>query len=104
LIAIAPNGKTAYVNGVGPRCGIMSVVTVRPIHLATSKVGATTAIACRGTISGIAFTPNSKTAEVVSYMLTFGRFGDVTAIDVATNRATGGAETGQVPVDIAITP
>jgi YVTN family beta-propeller protein len=104
LIAIAPNGKTAYVDGVGGRCGIMSIVTVRPIHLATNTVGAATGISCRGTISDIAITPNSRTAEVVSYLFTFGHLGGVTSINVATNRVSGSVSTDRTPVAIAITP
>jgi len=46
-------------------------------QLRSSTVGVSTGIACRCTVSGIAFTPDSWTAEVVVCMFTFGDKGGV---------------------------
>ena len=95
VIAITPNGKTAYVTNGGSN-------TVTPINTATGK-----AIKVGRFPLSIAITPNGKTAYVANYGSGNGPSATVTPINTVTSKAgkairVGGY--GAFPINIAITP
>jgi YVTN family beta-propeller protein len=89
-IAIAPDGKTAYVTNAGND-------TVTPINLATHTPGAPIPVGKQP--FGIAITPNGKFA----YVTNFGG-GTVTPIDLTTDTPSIPIQVGDHPYRIAITP
>ena len=88
VIAITPNGKTAYVANTGSE-------TVTPIRTATGK--ALKAIKVGNGPTQIAITPNGKTAYVITSS-------GVVPINTATNKAGKAIKAGSGPGAIAITP
>jgi YVTN family beta-propeller protein len=101
-IAIAPNGKTAYVASGGQTCGTCSpepppASTVTPISTATNT--ALKPIKVAPYPDAIAITPNGKTAYVASH-----RSDTVTPIDTTTNTALKPIKLAGSPGAIAITP
>ena len=93
-VAIAPDGKTAYVTSY-------TANTVTPIDLATGKAGHP--IAAGNGPAGIAITPDGKTAYVTDAGTSpIGH--TVTPIDLVTGKAGGPITVGGGPQAIAITP
>ncbi|HLI44804.1 MAG TPA: YncE family protein [Acidimicrobiales bacterium] len=104
-IAIAPDGKTAYVTDDGSASALGDTVT--PIDLATDtpetpiKVGAGP--------QGIAITPDGSTAYVADAgAIVTGQSGPVghtvTPIDLATGKAEAPITVGNAPTGVAISP
>jgi YVTN family beta-propeller protein len=91
-IAIAPNGRTAYVSA-------LSADSVIPISTATNAPGAAIRVGQRP--EGIAITPDGKTAYVAN-----DGSGTVTAINTTTttNTAEKTIKVGGAPGAIVITP
>ena len=85
VIAITPNGKTAYVT---------SQSGLTPINTATNKTG--TAITGLG--GPIAITPDGNTVYAASSHDT------VTPVRTATNKPGNAIKVGSYPIAIAITP
>jgi PKD repeat protein len=79
LMAITPNGKTAYIGDHG-------LNRVFPVALPAGPVGAPITVGAAGTsITGIAVSPNGATAYVTSDELSNFTLGSLTPITVATN-------------------
>jgi DNA-binding beta-propeller fold protein YncE len=97
-IAIAPDGRTAYVADV-------FAATVTPIDLVTGVVGATISISStpNSGISAIAINPSGTTAYV-SVVVAAQATGVVVPIDLARGTPEAGIPVGSDPVHIAITP
>jgi YVTN family beta-propeller protein len=113
VIAITPNGKTAYV--ANPNCGACMGVEdgaaavdtaanlqfgVTPIDTATNKAGKKINVDA----GEIAITPNGKTAYVANCCTATGNnLNTVTPIDTATNKPGKAIKVGEGPIAIAIT-
>ena len=104
-VAIAPNGRTAYVGN--PWASEMGAASdVFPVNTATDKPGKPTATNTvvkvidtgRNSVA-IAITPNAKTVYVADTVA-----GTVTAIRTATNTALKPIKDPDIPMAIAITP
>lgn len=88
-IAIAPDGKTAYVASQSGE--------VTPINVATNTAGAPVSVG--GVPTGIAITPNGQTAYVTS-----NGTNTATPINLATGTTGTPIDLGSLPENIAITP
>ena len=89
-VAVAPDGRTAYV-------GNYNTSLVTPINVATGIPGPPIRTS-RGPCD-FAFSPDGRTAYVVSQVA-----GTVTPISTATNRPGKPIKAGTTPITIAITP
>lgn len=89
-IAIAPDGKTAYVVNLGPN-------TVSSIDTQTNQVVGS--IPTGADPASIAITPDSKTAYVAGQA-----FGKVFVVNLQSNTVVKEIEVGDVPNGVAITP
>jgi YVTN family beta-propeller protein len=93
LIAITPDGKTAYVASSGPG---KSPGTVTPIDIAKQTAGA--AIKVGAYPDAIAITPDGRTAYVSSGS------GSVTPIDIRTQTARAAIKVGGEPTAMVMVP
>ncbi len=100
LIAITPDGKTAYVANTWENTGRLTSgqSTVTPIATPTNTAG--TPIEVGEGAQAIVITPDGKMA----YVVVWGEPGTVTPIATATNTAGTPIEVGDGPYAIAITP
>src|SRR5712664_228295 len=99
-VALAPNGKFAYVTNTGAVCDLCPVnqpSSVSVIDTATYRVVATIPVGQYP--AGVAITPNGAFAYVANY-----NSNSVSVIDTVTNSVTATVTVGTGPWGIAITP
>src|SRR5712664_3704689 len=99
-VALAPNGKFAYVTNTGAVCDLCPVnqpSSVSVIDTATYSVVATIPVGQYP--AGVAITPNGAFAYVANF-----NSNSVSVIDTATNTVTATVGVGTGPSGIAITP
>ncbi len=99
-VALAPNGKFAYVTNTGAVCDLCPVnqpSSVSVIDTATYSVVATIPVGQYP--AGVAITPNGAFAYVANY-----NSNSVSVIDTVTNTVTATVTVGTGPWGIAITP
>jgi DNA-binding beta-propeller fold protein YncE len=102
MIAITPNGKTAYVaatNGLTPREEIL-----KPITTATNTVGKTITVGSGDVLAAMAFSPSGKRLYLLGYAETGNRPGFVVAVSTATRTLGKQVAVGPSPSAMAITP
>jgi DNA-binding beta-propeller fold protein YncE len=101
LIAVTPDGRTAYVTS--------DESIVVPIDTATGTPGAPIRVGVTGPglhdqPDGIAITPDGRTVYVTLFSVVDRHFGTVIPIRAATNKVLPSIRVGELPIAIAITP